>query len=210
MVSWQSTASTAFTALIVAFTFILIGLDRAGIAPILRAITTTLYLWTLLLAGFALLLGVVNVLWVHLRRLQDGQPEWPQSLALVASCLAVFVAGILYPSGVTHPTVEWVFDHLIAPGQATLYALIFFFMAVAAYRYLRFAHPGGGWMLAGALLMLVAQMPASSNLLPPEFASVVAWLLQAPVMAILRGALLGSSLALAIVGIRFLLGRTKP
>jgi hypothetical protein len=194
--------------LIVAFCFGVLALDRTGLAPWLRGVTALLYEWLILVSSFALLLGIAHLLLTHLRRIQLGQPEWTYSLLLVIACCAVFVAGLLQPAGVTSPTVEWIFTTLIAPGQAMLYALIFFFMAAAAYHYLRLTTPAGRWMLAGALVMLIAQMPATYNLLPHQYGEWVGWLLQMPVMATVRGALLGSTLALLFFGVRFLLGRS--
>src|SRR5690242_16801919 len=91
----------------------------------------------------------------------NGVAGWPHSLALVATLVAVFVAGLLNANGVRGPIVEWIFDSVIAPGQATLFALTAFFMAAAAFRWLRIGRAGGGWMLVGALLILLAQMPAA-------------------------------------------------
>lgn len=209
MISRQRFPSTYLTTLIVLVCFILIVLDRSGVAPLLHGMVLMLYEWVLLLASFALLLGITHVLITHLRRIQNGQADWTYSLILVTGCCAVLVAGLLQPSGVTSPTVEWIFDTLIAPGQATLYALLFFFMAAAAYHYLRVTHAAGRWMLAGALIVLVTQMPVSHTLLPSLWGEWVSWLLQVPVMATLRGALLGSTLALLLVGARFLLGRSR-
>jgi hypothetical protein len=187
--------------------FILIALDRAKLLTAIHPLVLTLYTWFVLLSAFGILLGVVNVFYVHLRRIANGQAEWGLSLLLVATGLATLVAGLLQPAGVTGPLVEWIFDALLAPGAATLYALVIFFMAAAAYRYLRLTAPGGAWMLAGALLMLLIQMPASASFLAPLFGDAMAWLLQVPVMATFRGALLGSALALLLVGARYLLGR---
>jgi hypothetical protein len=192
---------------IVALCFILLALDRAGVVPLLAGLTAILYEWLILLSSFALLLGIAHLLLTHLRRIQLGQPEWTYSLLLVIACCAVFVAGLLQPAGVTTPTVEWIFTTLIAPGQAMLYALIFFFMVAAAYHYLRLTTPAGRWMLAGALVMLITQMPATYNLLPASYGEWMGWLLQVPVMATVRGAILGSTLALLFLSVRFLLGR---
>ncbi|MCE7985907.1 MAG: hypothetical protein DYG89_32415 [Caldilinea sp. CFX5] len=202
------TRSNHLFVVIVALCFIVLALQRTGIAPGLGGVVAILYEWLILVSSFALLLGVAHLLLTHLRRIQLGQPEWTYSLLLVIACCAVFVAGLLQPAGVTSPTVEWIFTTLIAPGQAMLYALIFFFMAAAAYHYLRLTTPAGRWMLAGALVVLVAQMPATYNLLPPIYGQWVGWLLQVPVMATVRGALLGSTLALLFFGVRFLLGRS--
>ena len=196
-----------FVLLTITVCLILVVIDRTGIFPFLRLVTTTLYGWVLLLGGFALLLGVANVLLVHVQRIQSGQVGWTHSLALVATLCAVFVAGLLNPDGVRSPMVEWIFDSLIAPGQAMLFALTSFFMAAAAFRWLRIGRGGGGWMLAGTLVMLLAQMPAANPLLP-AWTDLTRWLLTVPVMATLRGALLGSGLALVIAGIRFLLSKS--
>lgn len=210
MTLFQRVGSHSLPLFIIGLCFILIALDRAGVTPFLHEIVAALYQWLILLASFALLFGIAHLLVIHLRRIQSGQTDWTYSLVLVTACSAILVAGLLQPSGVTSPTVEWIFSILIAPGQATLYALLFFFMAAAAYQYLRLTYPAGRWMLVGALIVLVAQMPATYNVLPFAVGEWVGWLLQVPVMATVRGALLGSTLALLVFGLRFLLGRSRP
>ncbi|MEZ4675608.1 MAG: hypothetical protein R2932_15360 [Caldilineaceae bacterium] len=195
---------------IVVICFVVIALDRTELVPLIHPGVIELYQWFVLLSAFGLLLGTANILFVHLHRIASGQAEWGFSLALVATAFATLVAGLLQPTGVTSPTVEWIFDSLLAPGQATLYAIVIFFMAAAAYRYLRITALGGAWMLSGALLMLLIQMPASRTLFAPLVGDLMAWLLQSPIMATLRGALLGSALALLVVGARYLLGREQP
>jgi hypothetical protein len=176
-----------------------------GLAPPLRPLATQLYGWAVVLAAVALILGALNVAWVHLRRILAGQPGWGQSIALVAAMLVVFVTGVFSSAGATSPLMEWLFDSVIAPGQATLFALLAFFMAGAAYRFLRVGRPGGAWMLAGVALVMVVQMPAANRLLPPAIGAIAGWVFDVPSMAALRGVLLGSSFALLVAAFRFLL-----
>ncbi|HHY55469.1 MAG TPA: hypothetical protein GYA08_08530 [Chloroflexi bacterium] len=191
--------------LVAALIFVLLG--RLPGWPGFATITRTGYTWAVLLGGVALLLGVVNVLWLHIRRIAHGQRDWGLSLVLVAVLVAVATSGLLSPAGAASPLLEWVFDAVIAPGQAALFALLVFFMAAAAYQYLRIGRRGGTWLLAGFLAILAAQTPFVAAWLPPGGADAVNWFLNAPVMAALRGVLLGGSLALLIVGLRLLLGR---
>ena len=193
--------------LIVAACFVVIVFERAGLAPQLRPVTTALYAWTVLLATFALVLGVANVVLVHLRRIYRGQRDWPGSLALLVTLFSVLLAGLLDPRGATAPVVEWFFDAVIVPGQASLFALLAFFTAAAGYRYLRIGRRGGAWLLAGALIILVAQMPLIAW--PGPARQAINWLVAQPVAAVFRGALLGGSLAVILVGARFLLGRSE-
>ncbi len=194
-----------FVILIVVGVMLLLGIDRFVTIPALREWAVRTYEWGILLAAFALLLGAANVAWVHVRRVAMGEGGWPQSLLLVAALVVVLATGLFSSTGVRGPLVEVAFDTIIAPGQATLFALLAFFMAAAAYRYLRVGRAGGIWLLAGVLLVFAVQMPIANVLLPAALANLVNWLVDVPAMAALRGALLGSSFALGIVAIRFLL-----
>ncbi len=185
--------------------FVLLAVDRSGLAPALSALTNQFYVWLILLGAVALLVGVVNVMRIHLQRIQSGATGWIHSLALVVSAGIVLAAGLITDQGTQSPLVEAIFDGLILPGQATLYALLALFMAAAAYRYLRIDRSGGGWMLAGALLVLLVQMPAGSRIWPQAMVNATFWLVDMPVMAALRGALLGGSVALLVATISFLL-----
>src|SRR5215203_971356 len=125
-----------FVILILAAVLLILGIDRfVEIAP-LRPLATKVYEWGILLSAFALLLGAFNVAWVHVRRVVAGAQGWPQSLLLVVAMVVVLATGLFSTTGVRGPLVEFLFDTIIAPGQATLFALLAFFMAAAAYRYL--------------------------------------------------------------------------
>jgi hypothetical protein len=207
MSSLQRSGANILLALLMIAGVALLVVDRIGIAPGLGAVLGTGYQWLMLLAGVALLIGAANVVALHLWRIGGGQRDWVLSLVLVAVLVAVFVAGVISPAGANGPLLAWVFDSLVAPSQAALFSLLVFFMAAAAFRYLRINRPGGAWMLAGAVIVLLAQWPLLAQWLPPAYSQITFWLLDAPVMAALRGVLLGSGIALLIVGLRLLVGK---
>ena len=96
----------------------------------------------------------------------------------------MLASGLLSPFGASSLT-EWLFDAIIAPGQATLFALLAFFMIAAAYRLLR--GPQRRRLDAtGALLMLTAQAPAAGVWMSPGLTRFAGWTLDVPVMATLR------------------------
>jgi hypothetical protein len=207
MSSLQRSGANILLAFLIVAGVVVLLVDRTGIAPDLGAVLATGYQWLMLLAGVTLLIGTVNVVAMHLWRIGGGQRDWVLSLLLVAVLVAVFVAGVISPAGANGPLLAWVFDTLVAPSQAALFSLLVFFMAAAAFRYLRINRPGGAWMLAGAVIVLLAQWPLLTQWLPPAYGEVSFWLLDAPVMAALRGVLLGSGIALLIVGLRLLVGK---
>jgi hypothetical protein len=194
---------------IIFVTATLIMVDRFALWPALEPVANLLYAWVLVMAAFTLLLGIAGVVWNHLDRIRRGESEWSLSLLLVISLSSVLVVGLLSPGGTTGPLLEWTFDALIAPGQASLFALTGFFILAAAYRYLRLDRSDALWVLTGTLLALFVQTPLTQQVLPPIFVTLADWLLVWPVMAALRGALLGGALAVLLVGVRLLAGRGK-
>lgn len=190
---------------IACFAFLLLAQTNAGAG--LQPLTGVVYQWLMWLGGIALLLGIANVAWLHLRRIQSGRRDWELSLVLIAVLAAVVVAGLINPLGAQGPLVEWIFDYVLAPGQSALFALLVFFMAAAAYRYLRIGRQGGAWMLLGALIIILTQAPMLVPVLPASMVAATDWFIDAPVMAALRGVLLGSGIALLVVAIRVLIGK---
>jgi hypothetical protein len=195
--------------LIVLVTATLILVDRLGNVIEMRPLTTLLYGWVLLLSTFGLLLGITGLVWIHIERIQRGEVEWPLSLLLLIGFFGVLLTGIVSTGGTISPLMEWVFDAVIAPGQASLFALTGFFIMVAAYRYLRLDRPDALWIFVGAILAFLVQTPLTQQALPLILVDLADWLLVWPVMAALRGALLGGALAILLVALRLLVRSGK-
>ena len=209
MYSFRSGWSNRIFLLIVLTCASLIIASRFGLTFIPPLVSTTLYGWALLLGAFALMLGIANTVRFHLVRVQRGQREWHLSLLLLIVFALVLGAGISSPGGTTGLLSEWIFDAVVAPGQATLYALTGIFLLSAAYHFLRIDRPGGLWILAGALLMLLVQTPFLYRILPDALVDLVDWLLSWPVMAAMRGVLLGGALAVLFISLRLFVNGAK-
>ncbi|MCB0094741.1 MAG: hypothetical protein KDE46_03430 [Caldilineaceae bacterium] len=187
--------------LVTAVCLSILGLDRLADVPMVRFTANQLLAGTLLLATFGLLAGIFNLLYIHAQRIWRGRPEWSMSLVLIGVALAVFSVGMVETSGAFGPLMQWVFHNILTPVPAALFALLAFFLAAAAYRFLRIGRHGSSWMLAGALLMMLTQMPLLRGLLPDAAYATMHWLIDKPVMAAMRGVLLGMSLAMLMVGV---------
>ena len=186
--------------LVTAVCLSILGLDRLADVPMVRFTANQLLAGTLLLATFGLLAGIFNLLYIHAQRIWRGRPEWSMSLVLIGVALAVFSVGMVETSGAFGPLMQWVFHNILTPVPAALFALLAFFLAAAAYRFLRIVRHGSSWMLAGALLMMLTQMPLLRGMLPDAAYASIYWLIEKPVMAAMRGVLLGTSLAMLMVG----------
>ena len=179
--------------------------------PLLNAVGTALIDTVVIVAAIALFLGLLNVLQVHLQKIRKQPSGSLYSLVLIASMLVVLVAGLPIfpgqPSGPSHPIVQWIFEYIQVPIQASLSGLLVFFVLTAAYRLLRARSIESALMLITALLVLVGQVAIG---LIPVLPQIRDWILDVPAMAGLRGILLGVALGTLLTGIRLLLGAERP
>ncbi|MGD2206656.1 MAG: hypothetical protein PVH17_07745 [Anaerolineae bacterium] len=189
--------------------FVLVGLFASN--PLLDAIGTYLIDTAVIIAAFALFLGLINVLRVHARKIRERQGGTLYSFVLISAMLIVLALGLPsvpgQPSGPSQPVVQWIFDNVQTPIQASLSALLVFFIVTAAYRLLRIRNLESTLMLLVALLVLAGQVTVG---LVPILPRVRDWILDVAAMAGVRGILLGVALGTLLTGIRLLLGVERP
>jgi hypothetical protein len=189
--------------------FVLVALFVSN--PLLDAIGTYLIDTAVIIAAFALFLGLLNVLRVHARRLRERRQGAIYSAVLLLSMFVVLAFGLLplpdKPSGPSQPTVQWIFQNIQVPIQASLSALIVFLIVTAAYRLLRIRNFESFVMLLVALLVLAGQVTVG---LLPVLPGVRNWILDVVAMAGVRGILLGVALGALLTSIRLLLGVERP
>ncbi|MEJ2207652.1 MAG: hypothetical protein P8129_01275 [Anaerolineae bacterium] len=165
----------------------------------------------IIIAAFALFLGVINLLRVHARKLRERPSDRLFSFVLLVAMILVLVFGLPpiegQPSGPSQPLVQWLFQNVQVPIQASLSALLVFLLITAAYRLLSLRNAESAVMLLVALLVLLGQ--AAVGLFPP-LTQVRDWIIAVPAMAGIRGILLGVALGAILTGIRLLLGVERP
>jgi hypothetical protein len=159
-----------------------------------------------IVVAFALLLGLVNVLVVHVRRILKRDEGWYYSIALVTTALIVVVAGI---PGSESSVVTWIFDNVQFPLQAATFSLLAFFVATAAYRGLRLRSLEAIVFVVTAAVVLIGQVPVGrylSQFLP----QIKDWILDVPGTAGMRGIIIGVALGTIATGVRVLMGFDRP
>jgi len=174
--------------------------------PFLDAIGEYFIETAIIIAAFALFLGVLNVLRVHSRKIRQG-PGRLYSFVLILAMLIVLGVGLILPEGPSAPAVQWIFENIQVPIQASLSALLVFFVVVAAYRLLARRNLESVVILIVTLLVLLGQVAVG---LVPVLTQVKDWILDVPAMAGVRGILLGVALGAVLTGIRLLLGVERP
>ena len=157
-----------------------------------------------------LLLGILNVLNTHRRRIAARAPDWPYSLVLMVALLATFTLGLLPSLGV--PVVAFVTGEVLRyvyqPLAGSLLALLTFFALRAAWRALQIRPREASLILGVAVIFLVASGPWAA--LIPGLRATLDWIQAYPVLGVARGLLLGVGIGALVASTRLLLGFDQP
>lgn len=99
----------------------------------------------------------------------------------------------------------WIYDHIFSPANATMFALLAFFVASAAFRAFRARNVEAALLLAAAIFMMLGRAPlgrAISDVLP----DVAQWLLDVPSNGGRRAIMMGAAIGAIATGLRVILG----
>ena len=98
--------------------------------------------WFDILASFAIFLGGFNLLKMQLQKVLRKKQGWQYSIFAIVGFFFAITAGFFYKGNPdvawgTHVTADgtlfkWIFTYMFAPLQATMFALLAFFVASAS------------------------------------------------------------------------------
>ena len=160
--------------------------------------------WVQIIIAFAAVLGIGSIAKTHIERVQRAHREWPFSVLTLAGLLVTATLGIGW--GVQPGTTfDWIFMNIYTPLDATMFSLLAFFVASAAYRTFRARNLEAVLLLVSALLVMFARIPFG-EMVSERIPAGLEWLLGYPASAAKRGILLGIVLGSVATSLRIILG----
>jgi len=160
--------------------------------------------WVQIIYVFALFVGVAGIIKLHGGKLSPGKKGWFYSLTTILGLAAMVILGFVFGVGRGTP-FNWIFENLQAPMQATMFALLAFFIASAAYRGFRIRNLESVLLLVAAVIVMIGRVPIGEMIFPysPEVAD---WVLRVPSMAARRGIFIGIGLGSIATALRVIVG----
>jgi hypothetical protein len=161
-----------------------------------------------IVAAFAVILGMINVFTVHLGKLHSRDKGWGYSIILLGAMIATLGVGVL-TGGAASAQMQWLFEVVLFPLEATLFSLMAFFVITAAYRTFRVRSFETALFVTFGIVVLLGQVPIGVRLWD-QLPVIKDWVLDVPALAGARGILLGVVLGTLATGLRVLLGVDRP
>lgn len=187
----------------------------------MRVVVSLLQEWGLVLAATAFVLGGINVLQVNIPKIRRREEDWPYKVVLLASAFVMGVAGfvggreeIVLTSGSTwadgvrfhsRETFDWIYEYVFAPANATMFSLLAFFVASAAFRAFRARNVEATLMLGTAIVVMLGVIPLG-EWLHEGMPALKDWILEYANNAGRRAVLVGAALGAVATGLRVILG----
>jgi hypothetical protein len=166
-----------------------------------------------IVVSFGYVLGGANVLRVNFDGIYKREPGWPFKLLLVLALLTTVVIGAVEGEGFLNPgnASRWIYDNLYSPMASTMFALLAFFIASAAFRAFRIRTVEAAFLAVAALIVMLGRVPIgnlATGWLPEAFriGTIQEWIMDVPQNAAKRAILMGAALGVMATGLRVILG----
>ena len=206
------------TVIAIAFGFLvlvgyLFGVNASGTPSLLGQLESFILNVAVILAGFAVLVGIINLLIVHTGKVRLKQKGSVYSTILVVTLLVTFLLGLLahYNLSLIRSLYNGAFLSIQLPIETSLMALLVVTLTYASIRLLRRQlNLISIIFLTTAFLILVGTAPWPFLGDVPILGSLRAWIAQIPAGAGARGILLGVGLGTLTTGLRILFGSDRP
>jgi hypothetical protein len=172
--------------------------------PVGRAAYGRVLEWMQVIFASGLVVGGITYALSHLKKLSRRSEGWPYSGLALASLLLMLLAGFV--GGIGRDTLfMWLFENLQAPLQQTVFSLLAFYVASAAYRGFRARSVEAGLLLSVALLVMIGRIPVG-EMLGIGLPEISRWLVDVPSVAAKRAILIGIGFGSVAVALRVMLG----
>ena len=176
--------------------------------------------FNLVITTMAFGIGLLSLGMVHSKILIKRRPGWYLSAFFFAAVVLGAAAGLgKYhdPGTATRAFSDFVVLRIIASVTSTVFSLLAFYMASAAYRAFRIRNGEAALMMGSALIVMLGQTPFGSYLtswMGERFSAlwlpnVAAWILRVPNTAVFRGLIFGIMLGAMATALRYWLSMER-
>jgi cytochrome bd-type quinol oxidase subunit 2 len=166
--------------------------------------------WTIVIGVFAMGLGLWSLTKVSMERIQRRAENWQYSIITLAGMLAMMAFSFWgwAQGGIENALNGYMFvqffDYVMVPIQSTMFALLAFFIASAAYRAFRARSVLASLLLVAALIVMLRVVYMGP--LSEPVADVAGWIINVPNLAAKRAIVVGVGLGIVATALKVVLG----
>ena len=169
-----------------------------------QTLNTEFLKWATVVYSFALILGSISLWNGHWRKFVARREGWPYSIVTLASLAGITFLGVWIGVGEGTP-VDHIYSAVNAPLVSTMFSLLAFVIASAAFRAFRARSFEATLLLATAIVMMIGRV-SIGELISRHLPGITEWLLDVPNLAAKRAILIGVGLGAVSTALKIILG----
>jgi len=172
--------------------------------PATQSMGESLQEWYMIVASAAIFLGSANLLNVHIHKIRYKAKNWKYSPVTIAGFFAMIITGLAYGIEQGLP-FDYMFQTMMVPMGATMFSLLAFFVASAAFRAFRASNWRATLLLASAFVVMLGRVPIGS-MIWNKIPLVSEWIMQVPNLAGQRAVMIGAAMGMVATSLRMIFG----
>lgn len=167
--------------------------------------------WDRIIAGFAVFIGAYSLFHLHWTRIQRKIEGWGYSVFVFFGVTITLIFGLLnggkffWNDKQDGTMFDWLYYYVQVPAGATIFSILAFFIASAAYRTFRARTKESTVLLIAAIIVMFGRVPIG-NYISQYIPAVADWIMAIPNLAAKRGILLGVSLGAIATSLKIIFG----
>ncbi|MEX0974403.1 MAG: hypothetical protein WD024_03495 [Bacillota bacterium] len=159
--------------------------------------------WQSVISVFALGLGAVNIVRLHVRNVQKTEGARLYSLALLATFAITIFVGLAL--GQSSGPYKFIFDYINVPTGSAIFSLLAFYIGTAAYRAFRAKNAEAAILLLTGCIVMLGRVPIGAKILPftPTWTN---WIMSVLNVGGQRGIMIAGAIGFVAVSLRIIIG----
>ena len=177
-----------------------------------------------IITATGVILGVANVTRINLRKVGRREKDWKYSIILLVGLFVMAMLGVVLPliqravgggewqigglalTGITQGTIfQRLYNRVYIPLSSTMYALLAFYIASAAFRAFRVRTIDAALLAVAAIIVMIGRVPLGEKIWE-GIPLLTDWIMAVPQMAAKRAIMIGAALGGIATGLKILLG----
>lgn len=177
-----------------------------------------------IITAASVILGVANVIRINLLKVSRREKDWQFAVLLLIGVAVMTFLGAVLPTihaavrggewaigglsltGITSGTLfDRLYNRVYVPLSATMYALLAFYIASAAFRAFRVRSPEAALLAVAAIIVMIGRVPIGEKIWE-GIPLLTDWIMNVPQLAAKRAILIGAALGGIATALKILLG----
>ena len=169
-----------------------------------NAMYQTANTWVSIIAGVALMLGIGSLVRHHVARVRRRRPGWGYSVVTFVGLIGMTLIGLTGGIG-ADSLFHRLYMSVFFPLNATMFALLSFYIASAAFRAFRARNLEATLLLVAAIIVMIGRVPIG-NAIHPYLPAAADWIMDVPNTAAKRAIMIGVGLGVCATALKIIVG----